>query len=511
MELLLSQPVREVQVPLRGLLTSVLVGIVVTVVSATLPAWQAGRISPLEALRVRARPHAGRQLGRLALLGAVLAGLGLYLLYFSPFNPTTQYAAGGVAVFSLFLGTALLIPVSITFWQRLAWPWVRGLYGGEGTLGMRNVERGKVRTALTVITLVVGSAMILSIRATTRAYEVDIQSWIDRYVGGDLYVHATLPMRADLRYRLEAVDGVAVVTPLHYFWVEWRKPEGGSERLTYLAIEPATYRQVTSVVLTGGQGDADALLDQLDRGDSVFVSTVLAEKQGIKNGDTLRLETRRGPKDFRVVATVVNFQSGGLVVQGSWQDMRRYFGVDEVSAFLIRVQPDQDPEQVRERIRSQYGERRHLTVDSNRALKRQAFSITSQAFSMFNVLVYIAMVVATLGVVNTLTVSVLERTQEIGMLRSLGMTRRQIGKMILAEAGMMGFVGGVLGLIFGLLLSRLFIQGASAVRGYALNYVLPLDGVLACVLIAFVFSQLAALWPARHAARVRIMEAIQCE
>jgi putative ABC transport system permease protein len=105
--------------------------------------------------------------------------------------------------------------------------------------------------------------------------------------------------------------------------------------------------------------------------------------------------------------------------------------------------------------------------------------------------------------------SVLERTQEIVMLRRLGMTRRQVGKMILAKAGMMGLIGGAFGLVFGLSLSRLLLMAISTAQGYELAYVLPIQDVLVSLLIALAISQLAALWPARRVAGLHIIEAIQ--
>jgi putative ABC transport system permease protein len=121
------------------------------------------------------------------------------------------------------------------------------------------------------------------------------------------------------------------------------------------------------------------------------------------------------------------------------------------------------------------------------------------------------MIVAALGVINTLTMNVLERTQEIGMLRSLGMTRSQVAKMILAESGMMGLIGGAFGLIFGVLLSRAVLSNINAATGYELTYVLPAQGVVVSVIISLIVSQLAAIWPARRAVSINIIEAIQVE
>jgi putative ABC transport system permease protein len=364
---------------------------------------------------------------------------------------------------------------------------------------------------LTIAALMIGVAMILSIRAVTGAFEVDIRGWLDNYIGGDLYVHASYPMRTDLAQRLEAVEGVSAVAPIRYFGVERVKPDGTNESLSFMAVDPASYRRVTSFVFAANQGDPDQLLERLAAGDAVFISSVLSEKYGLGQGDSIRLETRRGERDFEIAGVVVDFYNRGMVIQGSWRDMRRHFRLDNVSAFLLAVSGEASVQEVQGRIDRQYGERRNLTVDSNEALSGRALSLLAQTGGLFDVLALIAMVVGALGVINTLTMNVLERTQEIGMLRSLGMTRWQLAKMILAEAGMMGFAGGAFGLVFGILMSRIVLQAMNSVTGYELGYVVPVQGVLVSLVIALILSQLAALWPARRATGINIIEAIQFE
>ena len=221
--------------------------------------------------------------------------------------------------------------------------------------------------------------------------------------------------------------------------------------------------------------------------------------------------TRRGERDFYVAGIVVNYQSNGLVVEGSWNDMRRYFGLNDVSAFLLKVQPGYRVEEVEERIDGRYGQRRHLIIEANRSLKDRALTQIGRANALFDVLLLIAMIVAALGVVNTMTMTVLERTREIGMLRSMGMTRWQVGRMILAEAGMMGFIGGAFGTALGLVLGRLFVTASASGEYDSAAYVFPLQGVLISLILALVVSQLAAIWPARRAARLSIIEAIHFE
>ncbi len=110
-----------------------------------------------------------------------------------------------------------------------------------------------------------------------------------------------------------------------------------------MAVDPASYRTVTSFVFSGEQGDPAALANRLAAGNTVFISSVLSEKYGLGAGDTIRLATRRGERDFEIIAVVVDFYNQGLVIQGSWKDLRRYFGINNVSAFMLKAEAGQSP------------------------------------------------------------------------------------------------------------------------------------------------------------------------
>ena len=511
MEVVVAQKVQDMQVPLGGLISALLVGIGVTLVAAAIPARQASRVSPLEALRVRGTKSEGWFVRRGWVAGVAILALSLAALAFMPGESAAQEQMRQMFVMTLFLGGVLLIPITVTAAERLLRPLLRRVYGPEGHLGSLNVQRARLRTALTVAALMTGIAMLLSIRAITAAFGGDIQSWIERYIGGDVYVHSSLPMQADLGRSISEVDGVEAVTPIRYLDVKRVLETGKTERLALMAVDPDSYRQVTSFVFSGEQGDAARLAARLDAGNAVFISSVLSEKYGLRQGDTIRLATRRGERDFEVAAVVVDFYNQGLVVQAGWKDVKRYFGVDDVNAFLLRTAPGQSPREVRDRIDRLYGARKHITVESNEAIRSRALRLITQTTSLFDVMSIITMLVAALGVINTLGMNVFERTREIGMLRSLGMTRAQIGKMILAEAGLMGIVGAVLGLAFGVLMSRSMLGSINQMAGFKLEYTMPVGGVLVSLVIALVVSQVAAFWPARRASQVRIIEAIQFE
>ena len=121
------------------------------------------------------------------------------------------------------------------------------------------------------------------------------------------------------------------------------------------------------------------------------------------------------------------------------------------------------------------------------------------------------MFVAFMAIMNTLTMNVMERTQEIGMLRSIGMVRRQVVLMVLAEAGVVGLMGGAIGLLFGIILGRIFLLSMTAMSGYSIQFVLPLSQAVLGLILAVIVAHLAALLPARRASKTRILDAIHQE
>jgi putative ABC transport system permease protein len=511
MEVMLSQEITTTEAPISTYLTSVLVGIIVTIFSALVPAIQAGKTSPMEALRVRGKSKEVWLLREGWKLGAVMLGLAILSLFINPFPNDPQFRFGSMSVFSMFLGTTLLIPGSISVWERIMRPIIRRIYDEIGQFGSRNILRAKLRSTLTVAALMIGVAMVLVVQSMTTAFGGDLENWIESYIGGSLYVSSSLPMRENIERRIASVDGVEAIAPIRYIDVKWLQPDGKDEDISYMAVDPKSYTQVTSFVFSDSEIDQQAALTQLSNGQTVFISSVIAEKYGLSAGETLQLKTRGGIQTFDIAAVVVDYFNQGMVVQGSWRDMEQFFREREASTYLIRVDGSNDPNMVKEKIDKLYGKRYRLTIQSNQAIKDSINTLMTQAFSMFDILAMIAITVASLGVVNTLTMNVMERTREIGMLRSIGMTRSQIIRLLLAEAGLMGFIGGILGMLLGLLLAYIFPEGMKAMSGYSITFTIPVRGILIAEFLAVFISQIAALPPAFKAAKTPILEAIHFE
>jgi putative ABC transport system permease protein len=506
--------ITQITIPIGGLLTSLLIGLGVTLASASLPAWRARDISPLEALRVTAKPQSV-PLGRFGWLVGIGLIIGAYLaLYRVPFRPEVQYPVGATSVFTLLMGATLTVPVTIGAFERLLRPMLTAIYRGEGRLGASNIRRAKGRTALTVAALMVGIAMIIGIQALTTSFEIDIDNWVQTAIGGDLYVRSPIPMREDFGRRLQADPTVEAVSPVTFHLVRRVPPDQSpedAETLLFVAIDPETYPQVASFVFEDPEADLAGALADLAAGDALLISTTLADRYGLAAGDTLRLETRRGEQDFRVAGVVVDFTSQGYVVNGTRADLARYFGENTADEFILALEPGSSAQAEAERLEERYGQSRHIAVETATDFREKVSNLTAQAFALFDVLGLIGVIIAALGVVNTLMMNVFERQREIGGLRSLGMTKVQVARMVLAESGAMGIIGGLFGTVFGFFLSQVFLLGLEVIGGYTVNYNLPPTALVVSLIIALIVSQGAALYPAWRAATVRIIETIQHE
>jgi putative ABC transport system permease protein len=489
---------------------SIATGVAVTMLAAYLPARQAGRISPLEALRLRGKPDDGwiSRFGWIIGLGLlILSGL---VLVWNPFPYDVQFRLGSLTVFCLFSGATLTIPVTLRIWHRLTRWLIRLIFGGLGEIGARNLERARRRTMLTCAALMVGVSMIVTTQGMISSFTADLKAWIEAYTAGDVFVSGAVPLSYTLKDNLEGLGGVEQAAPLRYVDVIWLTA-GKEEKISLMAVDPVSYTRVTHFIFNEPAVNTDQALEKLSNGQAVFISSVIAEKYGLAPGDTVTMRTSQGEQVFSVAAVVVDFYNQGLVMTASFADLRRYFGIDDVSTYLLKATAGTDISQLVAQIRSRYKDEYQLIAESNSSLRKRADVLLNQAFSMFDILGILAVLVAALGVLNTLSMSVFERTREIGMLRSLGMTRWQIVRMILAESFLMGIIGGLLGLGFGMALTRIFLAAMATMSGYVLDFVMPGRAIVFSIVVALATSQLAALLPALRAARTPMLTAIHYE
>jgi len=380
----------DLSIPFGSVLLSLVVGIVVTIFGALMPSIQAGRVSPIAALKVRGRSQEGWVTRSGWILGLAMLAISTALLLWNPFPYDPQFILGSLTVFLMFGGATLVIPATVSIWEKISRPLMRLVYRNSGLIGSRNIERSKVRTTLTIAALLIGVAMILVVRIMTASFARDLFSWINAYLGGDIYVHSSVALRADLANQLSEVNGVSAATPIHYQNIDFQVPGGDLEPLTFMAIDPATYTRVTNFIYGDTDTNTSDALQKLNGGGALFVSSVIAEKYNLAAGDRLWLKTSQGLQDFEIAAVVVDFYNQGLVVTGNRHDLRRYFRSNEISTILIKVDAETPISEVIENIDRNYGKRYNLSLESNQAIRANILSLIEQSFSMFDVMAVLA-------------------------------------------------------------------------------------------------------------------------
>lgn len=506
-----GQTINEVSSTPQSMLTSVLVGVVVTLVAATVPALQAARISPLQALRVQGNTDERRWLTMGLKFGPLTVVASILVLYYVPFRQSVAFYIGSGTIFILLLGATLCIPVFANSLERVIRPLTLFIFGNEGRLGSSNINRARGRTALTVAALMVGISMVVGINGLTNSFEQDIEQWMDSALGGDLFVRSPLPMQPDLEARLLALPEVTAVTATRIVASRLLTTAGDDEFALFVGVDPETYETVRDLRIQEGL-DVPELMERLAEGGAVYVGADIANKFDLDVGEIVTMETRRGRRQFEIVAIVMDFGAGETPsVTGSMADLQRYFGVNDISSFSVKLVEGAALTAVSNTIENQLGRGKNLSVEGKEAFEEKIRSLSAEAFSLFDVLGLIGLVVAALGVINTMLMNVLERTRELGGLRSLGMSRRQVRRMILAEATAMGFIGAIFGVGFGAVLSDVFIIGLRSIGGFVLTSQVPVVPMIYSFFLAYLVALLAAWYPAIRASQVNIIAAIKNE
>lgn len=499
-----------------ALAQSLFVGIFITLGAALIPALQATRISPLEALRVRAtstepiRPIVWQA-------GLALVFIGIANIYWLEFRPEVYFEVLQLSVVLILSGATLTVPLVVAGLERSTRPLARRLYGNEGALGSANVQRSIGRTTLTVAALIVALAMIVGIGSMSVSFEDDFTGWINAALGGDLYVSSPVRLRSSFVRQLESLPGVAAATPARFYITQIAErslpPQTaqGDDTAYFIAIDPETYLSVSSIEFTGSPASPEENWRVFSAGGAVFLSSQLAETYDLRQGDTIWLKTRRGEQSFYIAGVIVDFFAQGQTITGTYRDLQAYYSESGADRITVAVLEGYSIDEVSQTIKARYGTRRNLNIQTTTSFKAQINGLLNQSLALFDVLSLIGAVIGTLGVINTLTMNVIERTREIGGLRSLGMYRRQIVRMVLSEAFALGVMGAIYGLGFGFVLAQVMIESMNSASGYDLEFVFSLPPFAWGLALAIGISQLAALSPARRAAGLNIVEAIKHE
>jgi putative ABC transport system permease protein len=493
----------------RTVIVSLLVGVVVTLLAAIAPALRATRITPMAALW-ESELADSKPRGRATTIAALVFGvLGLVLMLFGLFggiddSGTAAGLLGGGAALILF-ATSLFSPRLVRPLASLAGKPMERIRGITGRLARENAMRKPGRTATTAAALMIGLALVTFVTVFAAGLKSSIAKTIDESFKSDVILQNSdgfSPIPRGSVAEARDVDGVASVSSITYGSGEYK-----GEQIRLAGIDPQTINSV--LALTFVDGGSPGLLNQLPERGAVL-DEAWADSNGLDEGDTVRVRT---PLEKTAVYTVLGKVKGALDLYGKMlvrdSTLAPLFGADQPSIALVDVEHGASSAQVQDELEAALA-RRYPTVEvqNQDQLKETQEQQVNTLLGLVYALLSLAVIVSLFGIVNTLALSIHERTRELGMLRAVGMSRRQVRTMVRYEAVITALIGAILGTVLGVLMAAL-VSRPLADEGFTLSY--PIVTLIILLVLAALAGVIAAIGPARRASRLDVLRALAYE
>jgi putative ABC transport system permease protein len=489
----------------RTVVVAIIVGVLVTVVASLRPAFRATRVEPIAAVREgatlpesRFAKHRTKGSAGATLLGFVALVLGLFVAK----GTGAVLAWMGVGALLIFIGVSLLsarvVPVLATW---IGWPATR-LAGAVGRLARENASRNPQRTASTASALMIGLALVTLVAILSAGIISNFKGAVNALFTGDYAITAQnnfSPVPTSVGAAAASAPGVTAVGNV-------RAGQGrafGKNEQQLTAVDPG----VREVVKLDWKHGSQAVLATLGA-NGAFTTDSYASKHHLVLGSPVQVTTPTGARVDLVVRGIFKPPAGGspfgpiTMSAATWD---RYYPQPQNLFTFVKMAGG-------ERAANQTALDRTLGAFPNAKVQTRQKFIDNQisglksVLNILYVLLALSIIVSLFGIVNTLVLSVFERTREIGMLRAVGMTRRQVRRMVRHESVITALIGSVIGIALGIVLGALL-----AARVDFIAFTLPAGSLIAFVIAAWVVGLLAAIFPARRASRLRPLEALSYE
>lgn len=486
--------------------TSILLGVGVTVAAAIVPARAAGRVTPMEAMRPQLGEVYVRRVGRRAWIGAGLIVASLFGL------TTGSASLVGLGAVVFLVGISLVAPAVINPIADWASHPLELLFSREGAIARSNLQRNPGRSAVTVTAVMLGLASIVAVISMVTSIFAGFTSYLDKSLSSDYLLipqsivlgQGNVAAGPRLAEDVRNVPGIAAVSTLR---IAQAKQDGGDVQV--IGIDPDTYLKVAA--FDWNAGSSDAAVSQLRTGRWLIANGIYAAQHNLVVGQAIVLNTPNGARTYHLAGVGNDYLNAKLSTLYTSQDnLQRDFNVTADLLLMANRTPGADEAETTarmNRIVANYPAFRLYESQTWRAEQMKTFNST---IIIFDVLVAALALPSLLALVNTLAISVLARTREIGMLRAVGATRRQVRRMVMAESLLLSVIGTGFGAIAGLWLGYALVAAMGAV-GWQMPYSFPWSGLLATVVVGIVFGVLAALGPARSASRLDVVAALHQE
>ncbi|MCU1599614.1 MAG: ABC-type transport system, involved in lipoprotein release, permease component [Frankiales bacterium] len=485
-------PSTSMQIEARTIWVSLFVGTLVTVVSALVPARRATKVLPIEALR-ESTPGARPPSRRRGYAGLLLAGTGAYGIAHGLDQDRTNSVLLGV------LAAILSVLTLAPLWARP----LAGLLGlplrfrgVPGDLARDNAMRNPRRTASTATALMIGLTMVAGIGVVASSLKASFGTVLHNATKAQLYVTPASGQGGgfspDVANLVRAVPGVRTVSPTGF-----GEARVGSSTETYSSVDPATVEQVLKLKVSSGSAALGT--------DGIMVRTAFAKDKGYRLGQTVPVTF---PATGTVRLTIKGMYDGTGYLDGNYvislATEEAHVPDRLIAGALVLVDKGASTSQVKAGIAKALAAHPDARVLDRKGYEKQIGGLVDQLLALVSVMLLLSVIIALLGIVNTLALSVHERTRELGLLRAVGMTRGQVRAMVRWESVVISLLGASVGAAVGIGIGMALAQTIQGVTQVAV----PTGQIVTYVLAAAVAGLLAAVGPSRSAAKVDVLRAV---
>jgi putative ABC transport system permease protein len=494
------------QFTLTTWITSILLGVGVTVLAAILPARAAGRVTPMEAMRPQLGEVYQRQVGIRAWIGVGLLVASLFGLVA---GSSTLVGLGAVI---FLIGIALVAPAIVNPIAAVASRPLEAVFSREGAIARSNLQRNPGRSAVTVTAVMLGLASIVAMITMVTSIFAGFTTYLNKSLSSDyllipqsiILAQGNVAAGPGFAEKVRSVPGIGAVSTLR---IAMANSDGGQVQV--IGIDPATYLHVAS--FDWNTGSTDAAVAQLGAGRWVIANGIYASQHNLVVGQEMQLDTPNGTRIYHLAGVGNDYLNAKLsTLYTSQENLSRDFSVTADVLLLANRTAGADSVTTTARLQRVVADYPAFRLYESQTWLAEQMKTFNSTIVIFDVLVAALALPSLLALVNTLAISVLARTREIGMLRAVGATRRQIRRMVMAESLLLSVIGTAFGAVAGLWLGYALVVAMGAV-GWQMPYAFPWTGLLATVVVGITFGVLAAIGPARSAAKLDVVAALHQE
>jgi putative ABC transport system permease protein len=481
-------------------------GVGVTIAAAVIPAIAAGRITPMEAMRPQLGEVYERRIG-------TRAWIGLGLIVFSVFClATRQSSLVGLGSVVFLVGISLVAPAIVSPLANAFGPGIELIFAKEGRIARSNLQRNPGRSAITVSAIMLGLAAVVAMIALVTSIFSGFTDYLDKSLSADyLFIPQSIVLSQGnvgagprLAEEVRHAPGMGAVSTLR---LATGKIDGAEVQA--IGIDPVQYPKVAS--FEWATGSNELAIQQLSSGRWLIVNGIYAAQHSVTVGERLVFDTPNGSKVYHVAGIGTDYLNAKLsTVYVSQDNLARDFGVTSDLLIMANRLPSADPVALKTKLDAIVANYPAFRLYEAAEWRSSQLAIFNQTIGLFVVLVLALALPSLLALVNTLAMSVLARTREIGMLRAVGSTRGQVRRMVMAESLMLSVIGTAFGILAGVWLGYALVQATTSV-GWPLTFSFPWGGIAVTIVVGLSFGMLAALIPARSAARLNVVDALHYE